>query len=1006
MATVTYTVKKGDTLSAIAKKYNTTVDALVKLNNIKNANLIYVGQVLTISGATASTASTSSGSSSSSSSSDSNKATITSLGLQAGTDRTVYAEWTWSKSNTKEFEILWHYITSDGKWFVGQETSTSNRQSVYSPPSQAVGVAFAVKPVSTTYESKVNNQTVQKEYWTAEWTTAKTFYFSTTDLKTENTSSTATITQFGLQADSDRTVFAIWSWSKSNTDKYEILWHYITKDGTWFVGNQTTTDNLQSTYSGPANAAGVAFAVKPISETKSINGQSVSYWTAPWSTAKVYWYGAKTPDAPPIPTVTVEDNTLTAKINNLDQKATEAQFEIVQNDSTLYKSGTVAVQTTSASFSCTVEDGNNYKVRCRVKVDGLYSDWSDYSDGSKIVLKPSTPSGITSCAAASETSVKLSWGSSSTAETYEIEYATQKDYLGASNASRTLSSIEGTTYIVTGLESGNTYYFRVRAVNSAGKSGWTSVASTVIGTKPEAPTTWSSTSTAITGDRVYLYWVHNCEDNSVQTTAQIEITIDGTSTIQTITNSSEKNEISSYELSTKSYSEGETIKWRVRTAGITKEYGDWSIHRTVDIYAPPTLSLSMTNTNGDAVYTLNSFPFIIKGVAGPSTQKPIGYHVSVVANASYDTVDEIGNFKMIAKGEEIYSNFFDINDDLVLEMTPSDIDLENNNSYTIKCVVTMDSGLNAEDSIDFDVAWNDLLYAPNAEIAFDKQTLCAYIKPYCVDYPEIFYKVTYDMSTGNFYRTGEILTDVSGVSVNDSYTETWGDVVYSGKTGTGQSVFFCVTQSTDPELIANVKLAVYRREYDGRFIEVAKGLDNLNGSYVNDPHPSLDYARYRVVATSVTTGAVSYADIPGYPVGEKSVIIQWGENWSGFDTTESSVSSTPSWSGSMLKLPYNIDVSDSYAMDVSLVEYIGRSHPVSYYGTQLGVTATWNVEIDKRDKNTLYGLRRLAIYTGDAYVREPSGSGYWANVSVSFNQTHCNTTIPVTLTITRVEGGL
>lgn len=42
----TYTVKKGDTLSAIAKKYNTTVSALVKLNTIRKANVINVGQVL------------------------------------------------------------------------------------------------------------------------------------------------------------------------------------------------------------------------------------------------------------------------------------------------------------------------------------------------------------------------------------------------------------------------------------------------------------------------------------------------------------------------------------------------------------------------------------------------------------------------------------------------------------------------------------------------------------------------------------------------------------------------------------------------------------------------------------------------------------------------------------------------------------------------------------------------------------------------------------------------
>ena len=46
--TKTYTVKSGDTLSAIASKYKTTVDKLVKDNKIENANLIYPGQEIVI----------------------------------------------------------------------------------------------------------------------------------------------------------------------------------------------------------------------------------------------------------------------------------------------------------------------------------------------------------------------------------------------------------------------------------------------------------------------------------------------------------------------------------------------------------------------------------------------------------------------------------------------------------------------------------------------------------------------------------------------------------------------------------------------------------------------------------------------------------------------------------------------------------------------------------------------------------------------------------------------
>jgi predicted chitinase len=44
----TYSVRRGDTLSALARKYNTSVSALAKTNKISNPNLIKIGQRLTI----------------------------------------------------------------------------------------------------------------------------------------------------------------------------------------------------------------------------------------------------------------------------------------------------------------------------------------------------------------------------------------------------------------------------------------------------------------------------------------------------------------------------------------------------------------------------------------------------------------------------------------------------------------------------------------------------------------------------------------------------------------------------------------------------------------------------------------------------------------------------------------------------------------------------------------------------------------------------------------------
>lgn len=43
-----YTIKKGDTLTSIAKKYGTSVNQLVAWNNIKDPNLIYAGQQIRV----------------------------------------------------------------------------------------------------------------------------------------------------------------------------------------------------------------------------------------------------------------------------------------------------------------------------------------------------------------------------------------------------------------------------------------------------------------------------------------------------------------------------------------------------------------------------------------------------------------------------------------------------------------------------------------------------------------------------------------------------------------------------------------------------------------------------------------------------------------------------------------------------------------------------------------------------------------------------------------------
>ena len=760
----------------------------------------------------------------------------------------------------------------------------------------------------------------------------------------EDKSYSCAIEHFGLQANTDRTVFATWNWSKDNTENYQVKWTYDTGDGVSFIGNDGTTEDTQSIYNAPSNAISVAFKVKPISKKKTVNKKETSYWTADWSTVKKYYFKDNPPSTPSVPSVEIKDYKLTATLDNLNVNGDTIEFQVVKDNSTVFNTGKSKIVTSHASYSCMVTAGGEYKVRCRALRGDLKSDWTEYTENTG--TSPSASSGIVSLKALSETSVYIDWEKVSNAESYEIQYTTQKGYFDSSNEvqSMTVESLVGHAE-VTGLETGKEWFFRVRAVNTNGNSAWTEIKSIRVGKAPSAPTTWSSTTTCVTGEALTLYWVHNSEDGSAQTYADIELYINGVKETHTIRSVDEPDDEKTmhYAINTSEYVEGTTIKWRVRTAGVTNTYSEWSTQRTVDIYSPAVLSISVTNSSGTALETLTSFPFYISGVAGPNTQKPIGYHISITADSGYETIDNVGNFKMVSAGDEVYSKYYDTSEDLLVELSAGSIDLENNINYTVKVTVSMDSGLTAEASSSFTVSWTDDMYTPNAEVGIDMDTLTAYIRPYCVD-----------------------------------------------KTGTA---------------IPGILLSVYRREFDGSFTELVTGLDNTKNTYITDPHPSLDYARYRVVAIDSDTGAVSYYDLPGYPVGETSIIIQWDEQWTNFETTTEDALEQPPWSGSMLKLPYNIDVTDDYSPDVSLIKYIGREHPVSYYGTHIGETSKWDTEIPKDDKETLYAIRRLAIWRGDAYVREPSGSGYWANINVSFSQKHLDLTIPVTLSITRVSGG-
>ena len=199
---------------------------------------------------------------------------------------------------------------------------------------------------------------------------------------------------------------------------------------------------------------------------------------------------------------------------------------------------------------------------------------------------------------------------------------------------------------------------------------------------------------------------------------------------------------------------------------------------------------------------------------------------------------------------------------------------------------------------------------------------------------------------------------------------------------------------------------MYRREFNGEFTEIATEIPNYGSVSVTDPHPAMDYARYRIVARNKNTNVIGFTDIPPIKVNEPGIIIQWDEEWTSFGALAETAPEIPFYNGSMVRLPYNTDTSESSDVDTELVEYIGRKSPVAYFGTQQGITGSWTCEIPRSDKDTIYALRRLQIWMGTVYVREQNGTGYNAFINVTFTNKHDSLVIPVTLTVKRVEGGI
>lgn len=155
---------------------------------------------------------------------------------------------------------------------------------------------------------------------------------------------------------------------------------------------------------------------------------------------------------------------------------------------------------TYSSTGLSVNTAYTYRVRGYSVVGN--SDYSNSATATTMNTAPAAPSGLTATAV-SGSQINLSWVDNSSNETgFKIE---RKTGSGGTYAQVGTVGAGVTTYSSGGLTATTTYFYRVRATNAVGDSGYSSQASaTTLSTPPAAPT--GLTATANSSTQISLAW--------------------------------------------------------------------------------------------------------------------------------------------------------------------------------------------------------------------------------------------------------------------------------------------------------------------------------------------------------------------------------------------------------------------------------------------------------------------------------------------------------------------
>lgn len=760
-------------------------------------------------------------------------------------------------------------------------------------------------------------------------------------------------------------------WSSAGTTDYSVAASQI-----------ALSNNFRVSWTAPTNALKARARVLPVAK-KDSKGKA-QFTGAKWSNKQGVDFRT---DALPAPSITASFNadTSEATVSVTSSDADARMCQVIAKNSAgtqKYDSGNVALSNGGYTVKKGVTAGETWTFQALVLSHGEKAK-SPWAYAAPVVAKPSGPT-LKTVAAEGDDGIKATY-SAVACQSYTVEYvADSYDYFNSKReAVRSVTGVGGTTFIQSGLELGHTWYVRVRAVNQSGEGPWsTQQVGAKLELHPDVPTTYDTDPSYKRSDSVRMRWTHNCEGNSEQSEAEVAMKLSTQSDAQATTYSVGEDMFLVRPLS--GYADSSVVQWRVRTKGNRSEWSPWSVWRQFAVYDLPSVTCSLSqngqftlvptseegysskqpNAEGWYEYTedngyfstedvsvvtgkayyrfdgtgtsdastggnaLRSIPLLVQMDSQGGGGMPVGYHLTITAREgySYEAID--GTVVMVPEGFIVYQKDYSTNARSFETEIGVDVGFQDGASYTVVAELAMNSGLHATSTeCQLDVDFNAKIPDPEGTVTFAPDDLIAEVRCACYD-------------------------EIDGPG--DTYEEV---------------------------LVDDIDLSVYRINTDGTVTLVQSGLPNTGTVSVTDPHATFGKCQYRIVARSLLTGQSVYSDEEA-DSPHSTCCVQWDESWSEYVESEvDEPGAMQTYTGNRIDGLYNLNLDESGSMQAEDAEYIGRKHPVSYYGTQRGHTASYRVDFPKADAETLSKCRRLMDYPGDAYVREPSGLGFWARVS-------------------------